>query len=294
MSNVKAILDGLEIERLDNLLFRGDPNEWPNKHVFGGHVIAQAMDAATQTVDPEFRLHSLHNYFIRPGIAGQPIIYDVDPIRDGRSFVTRRVNAIQNGQAIFTLAASFHVGEVGMEHQIDLSDVPSPDDLESDEAYYERVMKELGKSRPNSAFLPVEMRSIDRMDILKPEPKDPVTGFWFKMKEPIGDEQLLHDRLLAYVSDFGLISASMRPHAIIPRDKRLKTVASLDHAIWFHRENFRVDDWIFYKTEGYWSGKGRALARGALYARDGRLLASTSQEGLIRLTNEEKEELSSK
>ncbi len=294
MTNVSSIIDGLKIERLDNLLFRGNPNEWPNKHVFGGHVIAQAIEAVTETVEEGFRLHSFHSYFMRPGIAGQPIIYDVDPIRDGRSFVTRRVVAIQNGEAIFSMSASFHVGEEGLEHQIDLSDVPSPDELESDEIYYTKVLKKLGKERGPSAFLPVEMRSIDRMDLLNPEPKNPVTGYWFKTKEPIGDDQLLHNRMLAYVSDFGLISASMRPHAIIPRDPRLKTVASLDHAMWFHRDNFRVDEWVFYKTEGYWSGKGRGLARGALYARDGRLLASTAQEGLIRLTNEEKAKLSSK
>jgi len=291
MSSVQPIVDELAVKRLDTLLFSGEPNDWPNKHVFGGHVIAQAMEAATLTVDSAFRLHSFHSYFLRPGIAGQPIIYDVDPIRDGRSFATRRVVAIQNGEAIFTIAVSFHVGEEGVTHQIDMPDVPRPDDLDDDEAYYSRILRAFGKQPKNKPFMPFEMRSVDRMDIENPEPKDPVTGYWFKLKEEIVADQPLHARLLAYISDFAFLSSNLRPHAMIPRDPRLKTVASLDHAMWIHRDNFRVDDWVYYKTEGYWSGKGRGLARGALYSSDGRLIASTSQESLLRLNLEEKEKL---
>jgi acyl-CoA thioesterase-2 len=131
------------------------------------------------------------------------------------------------------------------------------------------------------------------MDLENPHPKDPVTGYWFKLKEEIEAPQAVHTRLMAYISDFAFLSSNLRPHAMIPRDPRLKTVASLDHAMWFHRDNFRVDDWVYYKTEGDWSGKGRGLARGALYARDGRLLASTAQESLLRLQPEEKEKLKS-
>lgn len=291
MGSLQTILDTLAVERLDSLLFRGMPNDWPNKHVFGGHVIAQAMEAATLTVDESFRLHSLHSYFLRPGIAGQPIIYDVDPIRDGRSFCTRRVVAIQNGEAIFTIAVSFHIGEEGVSHQIDMPDVPMPEELDDDEAYYSRILRAFGKEPKDRPFMPVEMRSVDRMDLENPQPKDPVTGYWFKLKEEITEPQAVHARLLAYISDFAFLSSNLRPHAMIPRDPRLKTVASLDHAMWFHRDNFRVDDWVYYKTEGYWTGKGRGLARGALYARDGRLLASTSQECLLRLQPEEKEKL---
>ncbi len=286
MSSVAAVIDRLAVEQLDRLLFRGLPNDWPNKHVFGGHVVAQAMEAAEKTVDPSFKLHSLHSYFLRPGIADQPIIYDVDPIRDGRSFVTRRVVAVQNGEAIFTLAASFHVGEEGLSHQIDMPDVPQPEELDDDEAYYEKVLRAFNAGQKKRAYLPFETRAIDRMDLENIQPKDPVTGYWLKLKEPISDDQTLHRRLLAYISDFAFLSSNLRPHAMIPRDQRLKTVASLDHAMWFHRDNFRADDWIFYKTEGYWSGKGRGLARGALYARDGRLLASTAQESLLRLKQE--------
>ncbi|WP_417449670.1 acyl-CoA thioesterase [Kordiimonas sp.] len=286
MNTVQPIIDALAIERLDNLLFRGEPNKWPNNHVFGGHILAQAMEAATLTVEPEYRLHSLHCYFLRPGIAGQPIIYDVDPIRNGRSFVTRRVVAIQNGEAIFTISTSFHIGEEGVSHQIDMPEVPMPEDLEDDEAYYSRVLRAFGKQPKDKPFMPFEMRSIDRMDIENPKAKSPETGYWFKLKAPISDDQALHGRLMAYISDFAFLSANLRPHAMIPRDPRLKTVASLDHAMWFHRDNFRVDDWVFYKTDGYWTGKGRGLARGALYDRNGRLLASTAQEALLRLKKE--------
>lgn len=287
MNTVQPIIDALAIERLDNLLFRGNPNDWPNKHVFGGHILAQAMEAATLTVEPAYKLHSLHCYFLRPGIAGQPIIYDVDPIRNGRSFVTRRVVAIQNGEAIFTISVSFHVGESGVEHQIDMPEVPMPEDLEDDEAYYARVLRAFGKQPKDKPFMPFEMRSIDRMDLENPAPKSPETGYWFKLKEEISGDQALHGRLMAYISDFAFLSANLRPHAMIPRDPRLKTVASLDHAMWFHRENFRVDDWIFYRTDGYWTGKGRGLARGALYDRAGRLLASTAQEALLRMKKED-------
>ena len=287
MSSVAAVIDRLAVEQLDRLLFRGLPNDWPNKHVFGGHVVAQAMEAAEKTVDPAYSLHSLHSYFLRPGIADQPIIYDVDPIRDGRSFVTRRVVAIQNGEAIFTLAASFHVGEEGVSHQIDMPDVPQPEDLDDDEAYYEKVLRAFNAGQKKRAYLPFETRAIDRMDLENIQPKDPVTGYWLRLKEPIGDDQALHRRLLAYISDFAFLSSNLRPHAMIPRDKRLKTVASLDHAMWFHRDSFRSDDWIYYKTEGYWSGKGRGLARGALYSRDGRLLASTAQESLLRMNKDD-------
>ena len=283
MGTVAKVIERLAVEKLDRLLFRGEPNDWPNKHVFGGHVVAQAMEAAEKTVDPAYSLHSLHGYFLRPGIADQPIIYDVDPIRDGRSFVTRRVVALQNGEAIFTLAASFHVGEDGVAHQIDMPDVPMPEDLDDDEAYYEKVLRAFNAGQKKRAYLPFETRAIDRMDLENIKPKDPVTGYWLKLKEPIGNDQALHRRLLAYISDFAFLSSNLRPHAMIPRDPKLKTVASLDHAMWFHRDQFRVDDWVFYKTEGYWSGKGRGLARGALYSRDGRLLASTAQESLLRM-----------
>lgn len=283
MSITDNVLKNLAVEQLEKLLFKGEPNNWPTRHVFGGHVLAQAMEAATLTVEAGLSLHSMHCYFLKPGIAGQPIIYDVDPIRDGRSFVTRRVRAIQNGEAIFAMSASFHVGEEGLSHQINMPDVPAPEDLDDDEAYYGKALRALGKEMRMGALIPFEMRSLDRMDLEDPQPKDPVTGYWLRLQNKIGDEQSQHARLLAYISDFAFLSSTLRPHAMFPRSSALKTVASVDHAMWFHSNDFRVDDWIYYKTEGYWSGKGRGLARGALYSQDGRLLASTAQECLLRL-----------
>lgn len=289
MSRFSDFLDELTVERLDRLLFRGTPNQWPNGHVFGGHVVAQAMEAAHHTVAADYRLHSLHSYFLRPGKADRPILYDVDPIRDGRSFCTRRVVAIQDGEAIFTIALSYHVVEDGLSHQIDMPDVATPDALDDDEAYYAKTLRAFGKEPKTVPYMPFEMRSIDRMDLMDMQPKDPVTGYWLKAKEDVtSDDPDLHARLLAYVSDFAFLSSNLRPHAMIPRDKRLRTVASLDHSLWFHARDFRVDDWTYYKTEGYWSGGALGLARGAMYRRDGLLIASAAQESLLRLQPEAK------
>lgn len=283
MNTVEKTLQNLKLEQLETLLFRGTPNDWPTRHVFGGHVLAQAIEASMLTVKPEYHLHSVHCYYLRPGIADQLIIYDVDPIREGRSFVTRRVRAIQNGEAIFAMSASFHIGEAGLAHQIDMPDVPRPEDLDDDEAYYSKALRALGKEIRMGKLIPFEMRSLDRMDLVNPVPKDPVTGYWFRLQDQIADEQPLHTRLLAYISDFAFLSSTLRPHAMYPRHSALKTVASVDHAMWFHSNNFRVDEWIYYKTEGYWAGEGRGHAKGALYSQDGRLLASTAQECLLRL-----------
>lgn len=284
MQSVQMVIKGLVVEKTDHLLFQGMPNNWPNRHVFGGHVVAQAMAAAELTVDNAFSLHSLQSYFVRPGIADKPISYAVEILRDGRSFLVRRVTAIQNNEAILTLTASFHIGEEGVEHQPTMPDVPPPEDLDDDAEYYSKVLKAFyaGKKKER-AYLPFETRAIQRMDITKPVPLPPRTGYWMKLKEPIGDDPALHRRLLAYISDFAFLSSNLRPHAMVPRDPRLKTVASLNHSMWFHKADFRTDSWIFYDTNGYWAGGGRGVARGALFNRDGQLLASTTQESLLRL-----------
>ena len=282
--DISPVLERLALRQLDRLLFEGQPNDWPNRHVFGGHIIAQAIDAAIQTVDPRYKVHGLHSYFLRPGNAERSVIYDVDPIRDGRSFCTRRVVAIQNGEAIFSCSISFHVGEDGVTHQPEMPDVPQPEDLENDEAYYGRILKAFQAANRKRPIMPFDMRAIDRMDIENPQPKSSLTGYWLKLKNTLdSDDFHRHCALLAYCSDFSFLSSNLRPHAMIPRDPRLKTVASLDHAMWFHNRDFRVDDWIFYQTEGYWTGSGRGLARGTLFARDGKLIATTTQESLLRL-----------
>lgn len=281
---VNEVLDRLQIRQLDRLLFEGDPNDWPNRHVFGGHIVAQALEAAMLTVEPGFKVHGMHSYFLRPGNAERPVIYDVDPIRDGRSFCTRRVVAIQNGEAIFTSAVSFHVGEDGVSHQPDMPDVPQPEDLENDEDYYSRILKAYNKGAGKRQTMPFDLRSIDRIDLEDPKPKPGMTGYWLKLKTTLErDDFHYHGRLLAYCSDFAFLSSNLRPHAMIPRDPRLKLVTSLDHSMWFHGEPFRVDDWIFYQTEGHWTHAGRGLARGTLFRRDGTLIASTAQDSLLRL-----------
>ncbi len=286
MTQVSDFLDELKLERLDRLLFRGTPNQWPNRHVFGGHVVAQALEAASRTVDESYNVHSMHCYFLKLGNADLPLIYDVDPIRDGRSFITRRVVAIQNGEAIFNISVSFHIGEPGLKHQINMPPVPMPEELEDDETYYDRAVKALGKIPKPSPFQAFEMRSVDRMDLANMGPKNPECGFWLRLKEKVNDDYKLHTRLLAYISDYAFLSSTLRPHGMIPRDERFKAVASLDHAMWIHSDDFRVDEWLYYKTDGFWTGHGRGLSRGALYARDGELLASTSQESMLRLRRE--------
>lgn len=289
-----AVMDELSVERLDRDLYRGGPNKWASGHVFGGHVVAQAMLAASETVDSAFKLHSLHSYFLRPGKGDRPIIYSIDRIRDGRSFNTRRVVAQQDGEAIFAVAFSYHREEAGLAHQIDMGDIPPPEDLEDDEAYSKAALKLDEKAISRLPKFPFHTRSFNRLDLLEPKPIDPVGGYWMKLKAPLSDEQasdpILNSYLLAYQSDFAFLSSVLKPHGITYRDPRMKTVASLDHTMWYHSEDFRVDDWIFYKTEGYWSGKGRGLARGALYKRDGALIASTAQECLIRLAPEDNED----
>lgn len=292
MSIVQDVLTGLKVEQLDKYLFLGQPNDWPNRHVFGGHVVAQAMEAAELTVEGDFSVHGLHSYFLRPGNAERPIIYEVDPIRDGRSFLTRRVVAKQNGEAIFTLAASFHVGEEGLSHQTEMPDVPAPEDLQDDDEYYAKALRALSSGKSRKAFFPFETRATSHVNLENREPMPPIAGYWLKLRDTIDADPATHRRLLAYISDFAFLSSTLRPHAMIPRDKDLKTVASLDHAMWFHGHDFRADEWIYYKTEGYWTGQGRGLARGSMFARDGRLLASTTQESLLRLTPEKKAELS--
>lgn len=284
---IRTILEELSVEEIDRNLFRGTTNNWPSGHVFGGHVVAQAMHAATKTVADGMKLHSLHSYFMRPGRSDRDIIYSVDPIRDGRSFCTRRVVAQQNGIAIFAVAFSFHKEEEGLSHQIDMPDVPMPEDLDDDEEYLRKVLRMIGTDTSRAPKLPCHMRTVDRIDPMNPEPKDPVGGYWLKLKapmeDPFGSDPIAHAYMLAYQSDFAFLSSVLRPHAMHSRDPGLATVASLDHTMWYHSDDFRVDDWIFYKTEGYWSGGARGLARGALYRRDGKLIASTAQECLIRL-----------
>jgi acyl-CoA thioesterase-2 len=271
----------LELESLEVNLFRGLSPDEDQQRVFGGQVAAQALVAVGRTVDPERRVHSLHSYFLRPGDPNVPIIYEVDRIRDGRSFTTRRVVAIQHGQAIFNLAASFQIAEVGPDHQMEMPDVPPPDDLPT---FRERLEPHLGRFGSDmvdwlSRERPIESRPVEDPKWLTPGPRAPTQDVWIRANGSLPDDQLLHACIVAYASDLSLLDTATLPHAI-EYDGNYQ-MASLDHGMWFHRP-FRADDWLLYHQVSPSASGARGLALGHVFARDGRLVVTVIQEGLIR------------
>ena len=290
MFDLKTLLETLHVEQLDTYLFRANSIHIGTVRVFGGQVLAQALNAAVRSVDEERRPHSLHGYFLRPGDLNRPIIYEVDPIRDGRSFSTRRVVAKQNGEAIFNCSISFHKIEDGLEHQMDLPEgIPMPEDLQYDEDYAEQLVKddpEITMKMFKSIFLLpgreiIDIRSANPLTTLAPTKRDPVHGFWFKFNKDIGDSPIVHRTLLAYISDKGLMSTALRPHAVGFLTHKI-IGASLDHSMWFHGD-IRVDEWVYYHMDSPRSANARGLNRGSFYTRDGKLIASSAQEGLMRV-----------
>ena len=281
---LKDLLDLLDLEQIDVNLFRGvSPSEgW--QRVYGGQVLGQALVAASRTVEDEARIaHSLHGYFLRPGDTTIPILYKVDRIRDGRSFTTRRVVAIQRGRAIFSMSASFQVVEAGLEHQFDMPEVPPPESCPTQRELMERFRDDAPPEiagrieRPQ----PIEMRFVEPINEFKPEPMPPFQHTWVRTVDEMPDDIRLNQCLLAYQSDMTLIDTSYRPHAIGWGNAKFQ-VASLDHAMWFHRP-FKTDQWLLYAQDSPFSGGSRGLSRGAFYTQDGDLVASCAQEGLIRL-----------
>ena len=275
------LLSILDIERLEENLFRGLSPQVGWQRVFGGQVIGQALVAANRTVEGRLA-HSLHAYFLRPGDPAVPIIYEVDRIRDGGSFSTRRVVAIQHGQAIFSMAASFQKEEDGLQHQIKMPEVPPPESLPSEAELKERLIDRLPE--PLKAYWqrerPIEIRPVDLSRYLLPEKRTPSQQVWIKATGQLGNDQSLHQCVLAYASDFTLLDTALIAHGRSVFDPNLM-LASLDHALWFHRK-FRADDWLLYAQDSPISGAGRAFCRGMLFTRDGKLVASTAQEGLVR------------
>ena len=272
----------MRLEQLEVNLFRGASRDIGTPRVFGGQVLAQAVLAASETVENRL-IHSLHAYFLLPGDPDAPIVYDVEHNRDGRSFSSRRVLAIQHGRPIFNLSASFQVAEDGLEHQFQMPDVPMADSLESDSevaAEKLRVAPEMLR-RWCDRFGPFEFRPVDGDPFNLSEPSPPYRKLWFRLNGDPGDDQRLHRALLAYVSDFHLFGTAMLPHGISWSNERLM-VASLDHAMWFHHDA-RVDHWLLYDCDSPITSGGRGLARGLIFDADGRLVASTAQEGVVRL-----------
>lgn len=280
---VGDLLTLLDIERLELDLFRGQsPDEEESQRVFGGQVIAQALVAAYRTVPDDRTCHSLHAYFIRPGDPKVPIIYQVDHSRDGGSFTTRRVVAIQHGKQIFNLAASFHVAEDGWHHQHTMPDVTGPETL-GDRVEWRKQFAEKLPERHRGHFLrprPIEMREIEPLDPLKPAKASDVHHLWFRVARPIDEAPWLHHCLLAYASDMALLGTGNRPHGISWMTGELMS-ASLDHAMWFHAP-LKFDEWHLYTMDSPYAGGARSFNRGSVFDSNGRLVASVAQEGLMR------------
>jgi len=285
-SPVSELIDLLSLERLEDNLFRGQSRDIGTKYVFGGQVLGQALSAAQATMDSAGEpraAHSLHAYFLRAGDIEHPIVYNVDRTRDGGSFSVRRVTAIQHGQVIFFCAASFQQDEQGVEHQLSMPEVPRPEDLAPAPAIPPDVLAKLPikVQRWLDRQGPFEFRHIYPRDELNPTKRPPFQQVWFRLSEKVGDAPELHRALLAYASDFQLLGTATFPHGISYYQPNV-AMASLDHALWFHRP-FRADDWLLYAIDSPTAQNARGLARGLIYDRNGALVASTVQEGMIRV-----------
>ena len=272
----------LTVERIEEDFYRGIATPQGRGRSFGGQVIGQALMAATMTVDPSRPNHSLHGYFMRPGDATQPVLYRVERDRDGGSFATRRVVAIQHGKPILNLAASFHAPEPGLTHQDAMPDVPGPEELETEEAMAARMGDALPEAFRNwlKTPRPVEMRSVTPRPPFDRTPRDPVQNLWIRVRGRMSDDPAMHRAALAFASDMGLLGTSMMPHGKTFTDADMQ-FASLDHALWVH-DDFRIDDWLLYTMDSPWAGGARGFNRGRVFTRDGRLVANVAQEGLVR------------
>ncbi len=276
------LLHVLELERIEQDIFRGESRDIGAPQVFGGQVLGQALSAASQTVKDRV-VHSLHAYFLRRGDFNASIVFHVDRSRDGGSFSARRVVAIQHGRPIFTLSCSFQVPEEGFEHQVSMPEVPEPEGLADAQTLYsgempgipEKIQRFLTRKRP------FEFRPVDPINFLRPEKRDPVKSVWLRATDALPDIDQIHRVLLAYVSDYELLGTAALPHGLRFGHDDVQ-MASLDHAMWFHRPP-RVDEWFLYTSDSPAAQGGRGLARGMFFSRDGTLMASTAQEGLIRV-----------
>ena len=279
---LEELIELLKLESIEENIFRGQSQDLGWGRVFGGQVLGQALSAAQQTVDSSRHVHSFHSYFLREGDPSKPIVYNVDCIRDGRSFTTRRVVAIQKGRAIFNMSVSFQIEEEGFEHQDKMPDVPGPDDLHNEHALASKYKKVIPPPllKRLTGDTPIEIRFADPEDPLKDSVRPPVTKIWLKANGNLPDMQGIHKYLLAYASDFQFLPTSLCPHGAGNFQKPVQ-VASLDHAMWFHRR-FRMDDWLLYSVESPTASGARGLVRGQIFDLEGRLVASTIQEGLIR------------
>ena len=272
----------LKLETIEQGLYRGQSQDLGFKAVFGGQVMGQALSAAKETMAEDRRVHSFHSYFLRPGDAAKAIVYEVENIRDGKSFSTRRVSAIQYGKPIFYMTASFQAEESGFEHQDVMPQVPQPEDLVSDLEFYQQHAQLIPDSL-RSKFIcekPIEMRPVDFQNPFKPQVSPAKRYVWFKANGAMPDDHRVHKYLLAYASDFNFLPTALQPHGKSFMAPNMQ-VATIDHAMWFHQD-FRFDDWLLYAVDSPSASGGRGLVRGQFFNRAGTLVASTIQEGVIR------------
>ncbi|CQD37750.1 acyl-CoA thioesterase II [Yersinia mollaretii] len=280
---LEKLLDLLHLEKIEEGIFRGQSEDLGLRQVFGGQVVGQAIYAAKQTVPVDRIVHSFHSYFLRPGDSSKPIIYDVETLRDGTSFSARRVSAIQNGKPIFYMTASFQSQEEGFEHQNSMPDVPSPDGLMS-ETEIARKFAHLIPEKVRDKFIgnqPIEMRPVKFHNPLQGSVEEPNRYVWFRANGAIPDDLRVHQYLLGYASDFNFLPTALQPHGIGFLEPGVQ-IATIDHSMWFHRP-FRLDDWLLYAVESTSASGARGFVRGQIYNQQGVLVASTVQEGVIRL-----------
>ncbi|MEZ4408948.1 MAG: acyl-CoA thioesterase II [Polyangiales bacterium] len=283
MQHVLAdLIELLALERIDRDLFRGRSQDLGWGAIFGGQVLGQALSAAAQTVTADRPVHSLHGYFLRAGDLDRPIVYQVDRLRDGKSFTTRRVVAVQEGEAIFSLEASFQLDEEGFDHQDPMPDVPAPETLRSERDLAVAVADKLPPTLRAiaTAERPIEIRPVEPRNPLRPKVTEPRRHLWYRAIDALPDDAALHRYLLAYASDFSFLGTALDPHGVSWITPGMQ-VASLDHVMWFHRP-FRFDDWLLYAVDSASASGARGLVRGRFFDRHGRLVASSAQEGLIR------------
>jgi acyl-CoA thioesterase-2 len=276
------LLKVMTLERLEQNLFRGESRDIGSPQVFGGQVLGQALVAATATVDRR-AVNSLHAYFLRRGDFDRPIVYEVDRARDGNHFSTRRVVAIQHGEQIFNMSASFQSPESGLDHQSVMPDVPAPETLPDLGSFYRAALDQVPPRMRRMLELerPFEFRPVRPPNDIHPQKMPPLKQVWFRAVDALPDDEDLHRCLLAYASDFNLLDTAPMPHGVSALQGRL-IMASIDHAMWFHR-SARADEWLLYSTDSPSSSGARGFARGSIFTRDGRLAASTGQEGLMRV-----------
>ncbi|HIP76664.1 MAG TPA: acyl-CoA thioesterase II [Psychromonas hadalis] len=276
------LLGQLKLEKLEENLFRGESEDLGLGKVFGGQVMAQAISAATETIDPNRNIHSFHSYFLRAGDTKSPIVYDVERIRDGKSLSTRRVKAIQHGEPIFYMTASFKVREKGFEHQDQMPSAPAPEELisEQDMALIHTDMLPEAIRDKFVCERPIEMRPVMFVNPMEPEVESPKRLVWIKANGKMPNDLSVHRYLLSYAADFNLLPTALQPHCVSYFTPGMQ-VATIDHSMWFHQD-FRLDEWLLYSVRSTVASDGRALANGKFFTQNGVLVASAIQEGIIR------------